>query len=82
VVTGIPSPSVTWYSTRGVILRNNTLTIANVSTNDEGEYICEAKNKAGLKTVKVRVIVAGTVLLYSKKFGACGSTGKNNAYTL
>ncbi|CAB3985456.1 Down syndrome cell adhesion molecule homolog [Paramuricea clavata] len=61
--TGVPLPVVTWYSSRGLVLRNNTLVIANVSKNDQGEYLCEAKNNAGQKTVGTRVTVAGMLYI-------------------
>lgn len=61
--TGVPLPAVTWYSSRGLVLRNNTLVIANVSKNDHGEYLCEAKNEAGQKTVGTRVTVAGMLYI-------------------
>ncbi len=59
--TGVPLPSVKWYPSGGLVLRNNTLIIANVSKNDQGKYFCEAKNEAGQKTVTATVVVAGTV---------------------
>ena len=58
--TGIPLPSVSWYSSRGLLLRNNnTLVIANVSRNDQEDFLCEAKNDAGEKTVRANLVVAG-----------------------
>lgn len=57
---GIPLPSVAWYSSRGLFLHNNnTLVIANVSRNDQEDFRCEAKNDAGKKTGRARLVVAG-----------------------
>ena len=59
--TGVPLPTVTWYSSGEVLLQNNTFIISNVSKSDAGEYFCEAKNEAGEKIIKATVVVAGRV---------------------
>ncbi|XP_028400222.1 protein sidekick-1-like [Dendronephthya gigantea] len=56
--TGVPLPAIMWYSPGGTTWRNGTLVITNTSKNDEGDYICQAKNKAGKKTATASVVVA------------------------
>ena len=61
--TGVPLPSVTWYSSsKGLLSHNNTLAIANVSKNDQEDFLCEARNDAGVKRVHASLVVAGMPL--------------------
>lgn len=61
--TGVPIPSVTWYSSSsGLLSHNNTLVIANVSKNDQEDFLCEARNDAGSKRVQAGLVVAGMPL--------------------
>ena len=66
-VNGDPDPSVVWHREDGQIQKmgktniNNghSLTISNVTPEDEGVYICEARNSVGTISSSVSLAVHG-----------------------
>ncbi|XP_064650467.1 protein amalgam-like isoform X2 [Lineus longissimus] len=57
---GLPTPGVTWrragkafLPTGGEFHTQPSMTIKNIQPEHQGEYICEAKNKAGQDTLKI-----------------------------
>ena len=72
VATGSPIPIVSWFRDsislpNPAIPRiqqapNNSLLISGVEKSDEGEYVCQASNAAGVATVTVELTVYGKQL--------------------
>ena len=64
---GRPQPSVTWRRAdgarmrSGVVVLGNTLDIASVSPRDEGGYICQASNRAGMRETEAVLKVSGGI---------------------
>lgn len=65
-VTGSPKPVVEWNRVGGVldnnhIIEGNVLRVVNVTTADEGVYVCIAENKKGVEQATAVIIVKGKI---------------------
>ena len=57
--SGDPQPNVTWTKSGTSIVKNNTLTIDDVTLKDAGQYGCTAENRAGKIKATVWIDVLG-----------------------
>ena len=57
--SGDPEPDVTWTKNGTYVVKNNTLTIDNVTLKDAGQYGCTAENRAGKINATVWIDVIG-----------------------
>lgn len=59
---GEPKPTIEWTHkkrSKDILTKSETLSIANLSLDDEGVYECTARNPFGVAAKEVRLIVAG-----------------------
>ena len=57
--SGDPEPNVTWTKSGTYIVKNNALTIDNITLKDAGQYGCTAENRAGKINATVWIDVLG-----------------------